>query len=248
MEITENEPDKKIVLSKFDFSCDEIDDTIPKPLPQTLNFYMLIAGKPASGKTSLILNLIAKNNKCYNKKFDRIYIFSPSLTTIKNSPFDDIPEDQIFNELTLEGLLKVQADIANSGEKILFILDDVVNDMKLKGVQLELTKMLMNRRHLAGAGGSTSFITTTQVYNKVPAPLRKVATQIILYSTKNKTEINTIFEELILIPKDDFYEILRYCFDKRHNFIYIDVNKPYDKMFHKCFNELNFTSENEKGL
>ena len=226
MEITENEPDKKIVLSKFDFSCDEIDDTIPKPLPQTLNFYMLIAGKPASGKTSLILNLIAKNNKCYNKKFDRIYIFSPSLTTIKNSPFDDIPEDQIFNELTLEGLLKVQADIANSGEKILFILDDVVNDMKLKGVQLELT----------------------QVYNKVPAPLRKVATQIILYSTKNKTEINTIFEELILIPKDDFYEILRYCFDKRHNFIYIDVNKPYDKMFHKCFNELNFTSENEKGL
>jgi hypothetical protein len=82
MEITENEPEKKIVLSKFDFSCDDVDDSIPKPLPQTLNFFMLIAGKPASGKTSLILNLIAKNNRCYNKKFDKIYIFSPSLTNI----------------------------------------------------------------------------------------------------------------------------------------------------------------------
>ena len=115
-------------------------------------------------------------------------------------------------------------------------------------VQLELTKMLMNRRHLAGAGGSTAFITTTQVYNKIPAPIRKTATQVVLYSTKNKTEINTIFDELILIPKDDFYEILRYCFDKRHNFIYIDVNKSYDKMFHKCFNELNFNSKSDKGL
>lgn len=248
MEITENEPEKKIVLSKFDFSCDDVDDSIPKPLPQTLNFFMLIAGKPASGKTSLILNLIAKNNRCYNKKFDKIYIFSPSLTTIKDSPFDDIPEDQIFNELSVDKLLEVQEEIKDSGEKILFILDDVVNDMKLKGVQVELTKMLMNRRHLAGAGGSTAFITTTQVYNKIPAPIRKTATQVVLYSTKNKTEINTIFDELILIPKDDFYEILRYCFDKRHNFIYIDVNKSYDKMFHKCFNELNFNSKSEKGL
>ena len=248
MDISEVEPDKKIVLSKFDFSCDDIDDSIPQPLPQTLNFFMLISGKPASGKTSLILNLIAKQNKCYNQKFDKIYIFSPSLTTIKNSPFDDVPPDQIFQELTEFDLKKVQADIANTGEKILFILDDVVNDMKLKGVQLELTKMLMNRRHLAGAGGSTAFILTSQVYNKIPAPIRKTATQVILYSTKNKTEVNTIFDELILIPREDFYEILKYCFDKPHNFIYIDVNKSYDKMFHKCFNELTFNSKNKNGL
>ena len=248
MDISEVEPDKKIVLSKFDFSCDDVDDSIPQPLPQTLNFFMLISGKPASGKTSLILNLIAKQNKCYNQKFDKIYIFSPSLTTIKNSPFDDVPPDQVFQELTEIDLKKVQADIANTGEKVLFILDDVVNDMKLKGVQLELTKMLMNRRHLAGAGGSTAFILTSQVYNKIPAPIRKTATQVILYSTKNKTEVNTIFSELILIPREDFYEILKYCFDKPHNFIYIDVNKSYDKMFHKCFNELTFNSKNKNGL
>ena len=154
----------------------------------------------------------------------------------------------MFPELTIENLKQAQSEIKDSGEKILFILDDVVNDMKLKGVQLELTKMLMNRRHLAGSGGSTAFILTTQVYNKIPAPIRKTATQIVIYSTKNMTELNTIFDELILIPKKDFYEILKYCFDKKHNFLYIDVNKPYDKMFHKCFNELSFNSENENGL
>ena len=248
MEIKEKENEKKITLSKFNFSCDDIDDSIPKPLPQTLNFFMLIAGKPASGKTSLILNLVAKNNKCYNKKFDKIYIFSPSLTTIRDSPFDDLPEDQVYNELTEEDLINVQEEIKDTGEHILFILDDVVNDMKIKGVQLQLTKMLMNRRHLAGSGGSTAFILTTQVYNKIPAPIRKTATQVVLYSTKNKTEINTIFDELILIPKDDFFSILKFCFDKPHNFIYIDVNKPHDKMFHKCFNELEFKSNNEIGF
>tara|TARA_R100000231_G_scaffold139624_1_gene121743 strand:- start:1477 stop:2223 length:747 start_codon:yes stop_codon:yes gene_type:complete len=248
MEIKEKENENKIVLSKFNFSCDDIDDKIPKPLPQTLNFFMLIAGKPASGKTSLILNLIAKQNKCYNQKFDKIYIFSPSLTTIKDSPFDDLPENQVFRELTEEDLIKVQEEIKDTSEKILFILDDVVNDMKLKGVQLQLTKMLMNRRHLAGSGGSSAFILTTQVYNKIPAPIRKTATQVVLYSTKNKTEINTIFDELILIPREDFFSILKFCFDKPHNFIYIDVNKPYNKMFHKCFNELEFTTNNEIGF
>ncbi len=248
MEITEIEPEKKITLSKIDFSCDDIDESIPKPLPQQLNFFMLIAGKPASGKTSLILNLIAKKNKCYNSRFDRIYVYSPSLITLKDDPFGELPDNQLHMEITKENLEQVLLEIKDSSEKILFIMDDVVNDMKKTGVLTLLNKMLMNRRHLAGAGGSCSFIITTQIYNKVPITLRKTATQVILYSTKNKKEIDTIFDELILIPKDDYYQILKYCFDKKHNFIYIDINKSHDKMFHKCFNELSFKSKNEMDL
>ena len=173
------------------------------------------------------------------------YILS---STIKDSPFEDLPKDQIYNEITTDNLYEAQQKIKDSGEKVLFILDDVVNDMKKQGVQTELSKMLMNRRHLAGAGGSTAFIITTQVYNKIPAPIRKTATQIVIYSTKNKKELDTIFEELILIPKEDFYQILKYCFDKPHNFIYINVNSEHDKMFHKNFNQLDFNSESVNGL
>tara|TARA_R110000772_G_scaffold39274_6_gene92387 strand:- start:532 stop:1287 length:756 start_codon:yes stop_codon:yes gene_type:complete len=247
MEITEIEPEKKIVLSKFNFSCDEIDDSIPLPLPQALNFFLLISGKPASGKTSLILNLLCKKNKNYNSKFNRIYVFSPSLLTMKDDPFGELPQDQLFTELTPINLQKAMDDIAGSGEKVLFLLDDVVNDMRNTGVLTLLNKMLMNRRHLTGAGGSVSFIITTQIYNKIPITLRKTATQVILYSTKNKKEIDTIFDELILIPKEEYYQILKYCFDKQYNFIFIDINKSHDRMFHKCFNELNFKIKSEQS-
>lgn len=245
MEITEIEPEKKIVLSKIEFSCDDVDEKIPAPLPNQLNFFMLISGKPQSGKTSLILNLVCKKNKIYNQRFNRIYVYSPSLITLKDDPFGDLPENQLHSELTKENLEQALTDIANTGEKVLFIMDDVVNDMKKAGVLTLLNKMLMNRRHLAGAGGSCSFIITTQIYNKIPITLRKTATQVILYSTKNKKEIDTIYDELILIPKEDYYEILKYCFNKKHNFIYIDVNKEHDKMFHKCFNQLEFNAKNQ---
>jgi len=246
--ITETEPDKKIVLSKFNFTCDEKDDSIPLPLPQMLNFFMLICGRPGSGKTSLILNLVAKRGKLYNKKFDKIYVFSPSLMTMSKNPFADLPEEQTFTSLELGDLENVLQEIKDSGEKILFIMDDVVNDMKKVEIQTTISRMLMNRRHLAGAGGSCSFIITTQVYNKIPAPIRKTASHIIIYHTKNKKELDTIYDELIIVPIKDFYEILKYCFDKKHHFVYIDVDKPYDKMFHKCFNQLQFTSTNETGL
>ena len=78
MHIRECGCDEKIVLSKFKFNCDEVDKSIPDPLPQNLNHFLLIVGKPGSSKTTLLLNLICKRGKMYNKKFDRIYLFSPS--------------------------------------------------------------------------------------------------------------------------------------------------------------------------
>ena len=215
MNIRETEPEDKIVLSKFNFSCDDIDESIPLPLPQMLNFFMLVCGRPGSGKTTLILNLIAKRGKLYNKKFDKVFVFSPSLMTMKENPFGDLPEEQVGTELSEELLEGALSEIKDSGEKVLFILDDVV---------------------------------TTQVYNKIPAAIRKTASHIIIFHTKNKKELDTIFDELVIIPQKDFYEILKYCFDKKNHFLYIDINKSYEKMFHKCFNQLEFNSTNETGL
>ena len=102
MRIRECGCDDKIVLSKFKFNCDEIDKSIPDPLPQNLNHFLLIVGKPGSSKTTLLLNLICKRGKMYNKKFDRIYLFSPSLGTIEDCPFEELSEDQKYEELTEE--------------------------------------------------------------------------------------------------------------------------------------------------
>ena len=244
MRIGEIKPEKTINISKFAFSCDDIDPTIPSPLPQALNFFLLIAGRAGSGKTTLILNLLCKRGKNYNKKFDKIYIFSPSLATLKQDPFEEIPEDQKFMELDEEVLEAVLEDIAGSGEKVLLLMDDVVNDIrKSTKLQTIMNRILMNRRHLAGAGGSVSVIMTTQVYNKIPIPIRKNATQIVLYNTKNKKEIENIFDELILIPKKEFFEIMKYVFKKKKDFMYIDTNKDWNTMLHRNFNQLDFSIE-----
>mgnify|MGYP003650892954 CR=1 FL=1 len=249
MNIKEIQADKRIVIKKFGFSCDDCDDTIPKPLPQSLNFFMLLCGRPGSGKTTLILNLVAKRGKMFNQKFDRVYVFSPSLGTLKDNPFESIPDDQFFTELDVEILETVLEDINGSGDKVLFIMDDVVNDIKKSGaLQRLVAKILMNRRHLSGAGGSVAVMMTTQVYNKIPAPIRKTASHIFIYHTRNKKELDTIFDELILIPKKEFYKILNYTFDKKNNFLYININKDFNKMFHKNFNELNFNSEANEAL
>lgn len=245
MNIQEIQADKKIKITKFDFSCDDIDDSIPAPLPRSLNFFWLISGKPGSGKTSKILNLLCKRGKMYNKKFDRIFLFSPSLSTMKSNPFEELDEDQVYSELNEEIMGGVLEAIDGCGEKILFLIDDCVNDLrKSPNLQRQMSKIIMNRRHLCGSGGSVSIIMTTQIYNKIPAPIRKCASHISIYSTKNKKELMNLFDEVITIPKEEFYEILNYTFKKKHDFLYLDTNKDSDNMFHRNFNQLILNKNN----
>ena len=96
MRIHETPCDTNIHLSKFKFNCDEVDPSVPKPLPQNLNHFLLIVGKPGSSKTTLLLNMICKRGKMYNKKYDRVYLFSPSLGSIDDCPFEDLPDNQKY--------------------------------------------------------------------------------------------------------------------------------------------------------
>ena len=239
--------DKPINITKYEFTCDDVDDTIPLPLPQKGGFAMLIIGKPGSGKTTLILSLICKKGKAFNRKFDRVYLWSPSLITMKDDPFELIPEDQKFDEATLENLSEVLSEIKDSGEKVLFIFDDVISDLRGKGrgaVENLLQKIFFNRRHLAGAGGSLSIIATSQAYNKIDTKLRKTASQIICYRNFHKKETESLFDEVILIPKKEYTDTLRYVFNKKHDFLYIDTTQQPDKMLHKNFNQLSIKSPN----
>ena len=128
--IKETEPENPIVVGKFKFTCDDTDPSIPKPLPQQGGFAMLIVGKPRSGKTNLLLNLTTKAHKNFNRKFDRVYLWSPSIHTMEDDPFELLPEDQKFESLTLSNLESVLAEIKDSQDKTLFILDDVIADMR----------------------------------------------------------------------------------------------------------------------
>ena len=238
--IQEKEYDKKIVISATKFSCDDVDDSIPKPLPQKGGFAMLIVGRPGYGKTSLINSLVCKSGKNFNRKFDKVFIWSPSMITMEGDPYELVPQEQKFEEATLENIQGVLDEIKDTGDKVLFILDDVIADIRGKGkgeIENLLQKIFFNRRHLAGYGGSVSIIATSQSYVKIDPKLRKTASILIQYKPIKK-EIENIYDDLITLPKPVFMDVLRFVYKKKHDFLYINTQEEDTKQLHKNFNQL----------
>tara|TARA_R110000824_G_scaffold203240_6_gene387651 strand:- start:136 stop:768 length:633 start_codon:yes stop_codon:yes gene_type:complete len=205
---------------------------------------MSIIGKSGSGKTNMLLNLLTKRGKMMNRKFDRVYLISPSLHTIDGDPFETIPDDQKYEDLTPEVLEEITTDMKDSGEKCLIVMDDVVAGIKDRKLEMAVAKLTYNRRHLCGAGGCCCLIITSQVYNRIPLSIRKNFSQLILFKSSNKRELKSIADEVALMPDKEFYEVLGYTFDKKHNFLYVDTTQNSDNMFYKNFNRLGIKSDN----
>ena len=147
--------------------------------------------------------------------------------------------------MNTENLQKVYDEIEDSGDRVLIIADDVVNDIKKDiSAQTLLTKMMMNRRHICGASGGdscgVSMWITTQVYNRLPRPLRASASHYTIFKTTNKKELDTIFDELMIMDKNVFEQLIKFVFDKKYNSLFIDTDKEFEKMYHKNFNRLVF--------
>tara|TARA_R100000655_G_scaffold32115_1_gene63904 strand:- start:1565 stop:2341 length:777 start_codon:yes stop_codon:yes gene_type:complete len=245
--ISEEILEQPINISKFKFTCDDADSSIPQPLPQQGGFAMLIVGKPRSGKTNLLLNLTTKSHKNFNRKFDRVFLISPSVNTMENDPFELLPDDQKFEVATESNINSILDTIRDTGDKVLLILDDCISDIRGKGksdIENLLHRIFFNRRHLAGKGGNLSIIATSQTYNKIDPKLRKTCSHLILFENKNKKELDSIYDEVILIPKKEFFDVLRYIYDRKFRFMYIDTTLPDYKMIHKDFNRLVVKSPN----
>ena len=99
--------------------------------------------------------------------------------------------------------------------------------------------LLYNRRHI---GGGISVVLTTQKLTKVPLELRTVCSGLFFFNTRNKQEIETLYDEYVGFKKPQLKKVLDYVFDKSHNFLYLSFEKPHDEMYHKNFNELKFVT------
>jgi hypothetical protein len=95
---------------------------------------MYLVGKMGSGKTNLLLNLMLGaqgGSNFYNKKFDRGF-FIGNLKTINSKTEIDLPEDQVFDDLTLDILLQIEEAISDSDEAVLIVIDDQTANLKQK--------------------------------------------------------------------------------------------------------------------
>ena len=79
----------------------------------------LLIGKPGSGKKNLIYPIMESfTYKCY----DKIFLFQPSKSreSMKDKLFDQLPEDQKYEDLTFENLEYVNNNLHDDNNCIIF--------------------------------------------------------------------------------------------------------------------------------
>lgn len=176
-------------------------NAIPKHQFLPSDFISLIVGKPGSGKTHLIQNLILQEG-LYYKFFDGVYIFSPNLFNKEMcyegvNYFSELSIPKIFECIELHN--KSQKDLEKRKEKktsaiqILFIIDDFISVLKTNENSPSLINLFFNRRHLIH-NGTVSFLITTQKYNMFPLKFRSCISSIYFFLLTQK-ELKTICDE-----------------------------------------------------
>lgn len=214
----------KLKLPKFSVD-NELDDKLNDyditKLMNKSNFSVFL-GKAGSGKSSLLISFL-KTPALFKRVYSTILLFMPpnSRASIKDSFFDKhLPPEQIYDEVSLEKL-KEAYDIAQGnateGDNTLIVFDDTQKYFKGECEKF-LLHMINNRRH-----ARLSIWFAVQTYNSIPRQVRQGITDMFVFKI-NKTEMENIFSEQIEQHKELFIEILKFVFQKSHDFLYINTN------------------------
>lgn len=193
----------------------------------------LIVGKPQSGKTSFLYSLF-KSKHLLKKVYHKMFLFQPhqSRQSMKDNIFSKLPEDQLYDELSLENLDDMMGKLDEGCNAVIF--DDMTAYLKDKSVAKRLREILFNRRHL-----HISVFFLVQNYYSVPKDIRKVFNNLILFRC-SKMEMKTIFDEVIETKAKHQDEIVKLTFDVPHSYMFINLDSQ--RIF-KNFDELIFPDE-----
>jgi len=233
MSITEI-PNEDLAVSKIQMKCDKcITDakgrSVAAPLMDTSHFY-IISGASGSGKSNLIVNLLKSNKttkdnkhkKSYRNMFNNIILVSPSAHTIKDSPLENISNDQKFDSISEEVFELVDSmtdDAIQENKHTLLILDDISSQLRMKENEKILNQLIKNRRHL----NLSIWIVTHKSTDASPA-LRSNANLIFLFRPKTTREIDTIQSEYMMMSKQRADEIMNAAYKDRYDFLLLDTS------------------------
>jgi hypothetical protein len=193
----------------------------------------LLIGKPRSGKTSLLYSLF-KSSHLFKKTYHNIFIFQPSASraSMKDQLFNQLPPEQLYEELTLENLSSVMSVIKSehADDNNCIIFDDQTAYLKNKDTLQLLKEMIFNRRHL-----HLSIYFLVQTYYSVPREIRRMFSNIFVFKT-SKDEIENIFDEVIETgDKHLSQKVSKMVFDKPYEYLFINTDSQ--RMFKK-FDEI----------
>lgn len=269
LKITE-EKNKNITLKPVSMNTNAKILNGQKPF-EKYNFALLVCGAPASGKTSFVIDQLTRRKHLdtpegiFHKKFHKVFIFSPSLNTIEKDL--GVPKEQIYSDFDisiLENIIKEQKEDYNETEKsnkeideenavskgkkkeheqhqqILIILDDLMSELQRKENLFIFSKMVMNRRHIG-----VSIICISQVFNRISSKIRKGFSDIIIFNTKNRKELDCIKDEITSYNPNEFKQLIESTLVEPHDFLLFKTNS---NDIYRNLNKLNieeYSSESE---
>ena len=183
----------------------------------------LLVGKPGQGKTSLIYSFM-KSKKLLSKVYDKIYLFQPeqSRASMKDKLFDQLPEEQKFDELTFENLQYVK-DNLEPDENTCIIFDDMGAYLKNNETRKLLKEMIMNRRHY-----KISIYFLVQTYYSIEKDVRKLFSNLIIFKISPHEMLN-ITSEQIEQHNDKINDLVKIVYDKKFNFLFINTESQRQK-------------------
>lgn len=156
------------------------------------SFFMLIIGKPGSGKSTIIEEMLL-NNAFLNEKFDYVLIFSPyEFNNIKCEK-----NDNYFSDFDLSQIYKAIEKINNESKSyanMLIIFDDFISEIRKEAMNPKFTRLFYNRRHLL-KNGCISFIMTSQKFVVTPPQIRPCINILILFQL-NTSEYNCLKKDV----------------------------------------------------
>lgn len=198
----------------------------------------LIVGLPGQGKTNLMYQLM-KSKHLLNKVYDKIYLFQPaeSRVSMKDKLFDQLPEDQKFNELSFENLSIVNDALCGGSdtdfceENSCIIFDDMGSHLKDPEIKKLLKEMIMNRRHK-----HCSIFFLVQTYFSIEKDMRRLFSNLFIFRV-NKSTMENIFEEVVEEHKKSVDDIIKIVYNKPYQYLFINVTSQ--RLF-KGFDELIF--------
>ena len=210
-----------------------------KLLPQ-FPFNMIISGQTGAGKTMLLLNLIVKWIV-----FDKLYLYTKHM-------------DQPAVQMLITFFEKIQA---KTGEELLFVssdIEDVVPVDELDGsIQnlvvfddfiLESNLDTVVDYYVRGRHRNCSNIFLTQIYTKIPRPIR-LNTKIFCFFFFPAKELQILNSEInFCLTKEKFKELFVKAINEKYNFFYVDTTqKKKALMFRKNFNQILIDKEMVDG-
>ena len=192
---------------------------------------VLLCGASGSGKTNCLLNYIYLSSKPRKGTFKHIFLVYKT-----DEPLYDHLIDQAKDKITvikdLANLPPVESFEDNPNYEVLFIFDDVVNDVKNK-------KYLKNVENYFAFGrkkGLTIFF-LTQSYFQTQKFFRDNCNYILLLSIKSNKDLKRIISEFSTknISAEQIVNMFEYCTQEQLNFMKItpSYDTPDTKKFSK---------------